>query len=264
MAVRDRGNSGSGHGWTGASIVFWNAISSASSIIVDTPTGGANFGIGLVARAINLWSLYHQGGYMESIGVPVFPQSLYMAQRSHRLGRYYQECPLVTSTMSQTVMLNIDASYTGLVRQLIEKGYGRSLGVYTSGRGWDDGCVITSSSGSRREVYAVTFLVTFPTVKSTSVAAAVKSLTTTSLQDSIAAIRGSEASLFAVVNTVDVLSIVTAGDTNVEDSSSVGLFVALGIGAVALLGGGGATTYALWKQGVAELDGQASEFKEFH
>ncbi|GMH73936.1 hypothetical protein TrST_g6631 [Triparma strigata] len=92
--VWDRGNSGSGHGWSGAENVFWNGVCSAENVItgnsgmrIDSPPGARNFGIGIVTDFIE------GGGVHESPGLHVFPYSLYEAQLSARLGTSYFECP---------------------------------------------------------------------------------------------------------------------------------------------------------------------------
>jgi hypothetical protein len=73
----NRGNLGSGHGWTMGWGVIWN--STASTIRVEQPEGAANWAIGSRgAQAGN--------GTFESHGTPVVPRSLYLAQLCARLG----------------------------------------------------------------------------------------------------------------------------------------------------------------------------------
>ena len=94
IAVRDRGNSGSGHGWTGGQIVFWNVRSDRHSVILMAPAGSSNFAVGTVAKAVDqaqLWRAEDDGTW-DSIGIPVFPASLYKAQLATRLGTEYAEC----------------------------------------------------------------------------------------------------------------------------------------------------------------------------
>ena len=86
LRVWDRGNSGSGHGWTGAWVVFWNAVSTSGDVVVASPPGAANFGVGVVALATS------GDGAWDSPGLRVFPSSLYLAQRSARTGAPYFEC----------------------------------------------------------------------------------------------------------------------------------------------------------------------------
>ena len=99
----NRGNSGTGHGWAGANIVFWNCTSSAT--IVSKPPTAQNFAVGVgslmpadeVADSVESTLSYanKQGGtqfeyegqpligngYIESPTGPVTPQSLYVQQR---------------------------------------------------------------------------------------------------------------------------------------------------------------------------------------
>ncbi|HEX7366483.1 MAG TPA: hypothetical protein VF273_05265 [Pelobium sp.] len=81
IRVRNRGASGSGHGWAGAQTVFWNCVSSSQTFEVSSPKGGKNFGIGCKATD-------KQGtGFWESYNVPVTPRSLYITQLKERLGQ---------------------------------------------------------------------------------------------------------------------------------------------------------------------------------
>ena len=78
LNIRNRGNSGTGHGWAGANQVAWN--SSAAEMIVEQPPTAQNWAIGCIAGR-------HAGdGYWESFGRPVAPQSLFVAQLKDRLG----------------------------------------------------------------------------------------------------------------------------------------------------------------------------------
>ena len=72
--IQDRGNSGSGHGWTATAAVFYNCKAS-HGIKVESPPGSTNWGIGCTAP--KLWG----GGAWESKNLPVTPPSLYIAQR---------------------------------------------------------------------------------------------------------------------------------------------------------------------------------------
>ncbi|MCG8402719.1 MAG: DNRLRE domain-containing protein, partial [Firmicutes bacterium] len=50
LAAFNRGNSGTGHGWSGNSILFWNTRSAA--VIVSSVAGGRNFAIGVSGRVL--------------------------------------------------------------------------------------------------------------------------------------------------------------------------------------------------------------------
>lgn len=76
--VRNRGNSGTGHGWAGAQMVFWNCT--ADSITCQRPPTAQNWAIGCVSEKRS------GDGYWESFGQPVRPWSLYLAQLRDRLG----------------------------------------------------------------------------------------------------------------------------------------------------------------------------------
>ena len=79
--VWNRGNSGTGHGWSGAQTMFWNIESYGGEFRVDSPPGSMNWGIGCIG-------VDQTGeGYWESWGVKVQPRSLYLQQLDDRLGR---------------------------------------------------------------------------------------------------------------------------------------------------------------------------------
>lgn len=78
--VWNRGNSGTGHGWSGAQTMFWNIESYGGEFRVDSPPGSMNWGIGCVGATQT------GEGYWESWGVNVQPRSLYLQQLDDRLG----------------------------------------------------------------------------------------------------------------------------------------------------------------------------------
>jgi hypothetical protein len=78
LNVVNRGRSGTGHGWAGAQMVFWNCTT--RSMAVEQPPTAHNFAIGCVAEK------GAGNGYWESKNVPVAPHSLYLRQLEERLG----------------------------------------------------------------------------------------------------------------------------------------------------------------------------------
>jgi hypothetical protein len=109
----NRGDSGSGHGWAGANMVFWNCAG-RSLVVMDPPTDGAqNYAIGWLGPAdpksagneeaikkmlgwVKTRSTaefpyrglsVHGDGYIESPTGPVEPRSLYFKQLEDRLGK---------------------------------------------------------------------------------------------------------------------------------------------------------------------------------
>ena len=77
IRIRNRGNSGTGHGWAGASIVVWN--SRAPQILVQNPPGAHNWAIGCESAQMG-------NGHWDAVGTPVTPRSLYLQQLQDRLG----------------------------------------------------------------------------------------------------------------------------------------------------------------------------------
>ncbi len=78
--VWNRGNSGTGHGWSGAQVMFWNIDSYKGEFRVDSPLGAINWGIGCIG------SDQTGEGYWENWGDHLQPRSLYLQQLQDRLG----------------------------------------------------------------------------------------------------------------------------------------------------------------------------------
>ena len=86
IAIRNRGNSGTGHGWTGANSVVWN--SKAKSYVIESPPTAQNWLIGSIGP-----DGQSTGGAVgrvlpalkDSAGRNVQPRSLYYAQLQDRL-----------------------------------------------------------------------------------------------------------------------------------------------------------------------------------
>jgi hypothetical protein len=99
LSVENRLNLGSGHGWSGANIVFWNC--QADKIQCDTPKGAMNFCIGSIGIKTEGDQVPAEPfGWWESPGVPVSPRSLYYQQLIDRLGQTAYEN--VTKPKQQT------------------------------------------------------------------------------------------------------------------------------------------------------------------
>ncbi len=85
LHVQNRKDAGSGHGWAGAQVLFWNV--DQSEIICDAPTGAMNYVVGGVgARTQGSWAPEEPFGIWESLGTTVQPRSLYLQQLQDRLG----------------------------------------------------------------------------------------------------------------------------------------------------------------------------------
>jgi len=92
--VWNRGNSGSGHGWSGAQTMFWNIASYSGEFRVDSPHGSINWGIGCVGTNQT------GEGYWESWGATLPPRSLYVQQLKDRLGESALEHVLIPEQQS--------------------------------------------------------------------------------------------------------------------------------------------------------------------
>lgn len=85
LNVQDRQWSGTGHGWAGALMIFWNCT--ARQIRCQKPPTTQNFVIGCIGKkATGHYVKDHPDGWWESHGKPVYPQSLYLKQLEERLG----------------------------------------------------------------------------------------------------------------------------------------------------------------------------------
>jgi hypothetical protein len=119
LAAINRGDSGTGHGWAGANMVFWNCA--ANNIVVFDPEtkGENNFAIGYTGEKKSdystggvkyandrsgYWGTPQEGvyygyalmgnGYIESPGAPVKPESLFEQQLIDRIGKEQVEAVL--------------------------------------------------------------------------------------------------------------------------------------------------------------------------
>jgi hypothetical protein len=85
LRVQNRQESGTGHGWAGAQVMFWNAR--AESVVCDAPKGAMNYAVGVVGQKDQgSWAPEEPFGLWESEGVMVEPRSLYLRQLEDRLG----------------------------------------------------------------------------------------------------------------------------------------------------------------------------------
>ena len=93
--LKNRGEMGTGHGWTMGWGVVWN--SSADSLVIQNPPGAANWSIGTTGaeekEAMKIIGVRPRDagpdlpqGFIESPNHPVQPASLYRAQLAERLG----------------------------------------------------------------------------------------------------------------------------------------------------------------------------------
>lgn len=85
IKVQNRKDSGTGHGWSGAQVLFWNV--EANVIVCDAPLGGMSWAIGCAgAKSEGDWAPEEPFGWWESPGASVAPRSLYLQQLQDRLG----------------------------------------------------------------------------------------------------------------------------------------------------------------------------------
>lgn len=86
LRVQDRADSGSGHGWSGSQIMFWNCVS-PDIVVQDPPSYHCNWAIGCTGTITNIgqWTT-HPPGIVESKNIPIAAiSSLFKAQLNERL-----------------------------------------------------------------------------------------------------------------------------------------------------------------------------------
>jgi hypothetical protein len=86
---KNRGSMGSGHGWGTGWSVAWNCV--ARDYVIQQPPGAMNWAIGCIGRKKPTPRPFDPEpnlpvGTFDSLGTPVLPQSLYLAQLAERLG----------------------------------------------------------------------------------------------------------------------------------------------------------------------------------
>lgn len=86
LNVQNRGNLGSGHGWSGGNCVVWNSAASGGFVVQNPPTA-RNWLIGskgtIKSGTVHVGP--HNPGTYDSHGTNVFPNSLYLAQLRDRM-----------------------------------------------------------------------------------------------------------------------------------------------------------------------------------
>ena len=89
LDFRNRGEMGSGHGWTMGWGVAWNCR--AKDFVMQDPPGAINWMVGCVGERAPKPRPFDKSpdlppGVVDSPGKPVTPQSLYLTQLGERLG----------------------------------------------------------------------------------------------------------------------------------------------------------------------------------
>ncbi|CAM3198934.1 peptidoglycan-binding protein [Stackebrandtia soli] len=89
LSLHNRGDLGSGHGWSSVNSVAWNCtVDSGKRLCIQRPPTSQNFAIGTTGAVSSVnWYNTHQAGYVEGTNKPgLEPKSLYLAQLADRLG----------------------------------------------------------------------------------------------------------------------------------------------------------------------------------
>jgi hypothetical protein len=116
LNVMNRLNSGTGHGWAGTQMMFWNC-KFAKHTVQDPPADHINWAIGCTAATITGNGRYTKEpiGYVESQGKNVIPQSLYEQQLKDRLTKDCTPTDIIpyvqinSGTWTKTNLATLDA-----------------------------------------------------------------------------------------------------------------------------------------------------------
>merc|ERR1711988_1687239 len=140
-------------------------------------------------------------------------------------------------TITQRVVFSFThTTYTGLLKALVEKSYGKAIGIYTSAGGYVAGCTVASVAVARR-ASAVTFTATVSSTQATAARSAATSLTTATLNTHIAAVKAAE-SAYSGVTTPVVTGVdsptITGGTTSGSSKVEVGMAALVGSALLAL------------------------------
>jgi len=85
IALYNRGDWGTSHGWASAHSVAWNCDSGAGQIVIQKPPTAQNYGIGCIGKVVGVGPFITRPGFIEKVNSPVMPASLYLAQLEERL-----------------------------------------------------------------------------------------------------------------------------------------------------------------------------------
>jgi len=85
LGLYNRGDYGTGHGWTGTQQVAWNISAPNNQIVIQKPPIGQNYAIGCSATVDNKGPFLNPIGYVEGTGEKLEIPSLYEAQLTERL-----------------------------------------------------------------------------------------------------------------------------------------------------------------------------------
>ena len=84
IALYNRGDWGTSHGWASAHSVAWNCDSGTGRIIIQKPPTAQNYGIGCMGKVVGAGPFVAPQGFIEKTNTPVTPSSLYLAQLAER------------------------------------------------------------------------------------------------------------------------------------------------------------------------------------
>lgn len=96
IRVRNRTYLGTGHGWSGAQILFWN-VNASEDITTESPFGAKNWAIGSHAKS------YEGNGFFEHKNNTVTPRSIYYKQLEERLGTKALDNVIITDQKSGNI-----------------------------------------------------------------------------------------------------------------------------------------------------------------
>ena len=142
MNVQNRGPSGSGHGWAGVQMMFWN--SNATRWRVHAANGAMSWAIGMVGEIGDRDTREPEpDGIFQSIGTFVTPRSLYYAQLEDRLGPNALHSVALPSQRTGTIWDELDTWMgDGLFGDAVVAWYNEEAGPIEAGVALDIGGMV--------------------------------------------------------------------------------------------------------------------------
>lgn len=107
MNCQNRGPSGSGHGWAGVQIMFWN--SEATRWRINAANGAMSWAVGMKGEKGGINREPEPDGILQSLGTFVDPRSLYYSQLKERLGPNALHSVVLPSQKTGDIWTDLDS-----------------------------------------------------------------------------------------------------------------------------------------------------------
>ena len=165
LHLGSRGSYGTGHGWSCANCVAWNARMGASLLVVEKPPTAQNFAVGTDGRVSDRGPFTSATGpWIEGTGrAGLEPRSLFLGQRADRLGLPGTAAPPGPETPADVLaapfpnpargVATVEVAAAGPVRLTLHDALGRELRTLAEGRHAAPHAVAVDTRGLAPGVY---------------------------------------------------------------------------------------------------------------